>query len=90
MLKYRGLGTISINAISQNRKWWLTTDFTPRKGWGNINTVISLGYKPSRKMNEYLFVRFNDGMGESLLNYNKYNINIRAGICLKPDFYNFL
>lgn len=90
LLEHRGLGTISFNAITGNRKWWITTELTPRKGWGNINTVVSLGYKPSGKMNQSFFLRFSDGVGESLLNYNKYSTNLRIGICIKPDFYSFL
>ncbi|MFT3993593.1 MAG: phospholipase A [Dysgonomonas sp.] len=90
LLEHRGLGTISFNAITGNRKWWITTELTPRKGWGNINTVVSLGYKPSGKMNQSFFLRFSDGLGESLLNYNKYSTNLRIGICIKPDFYSFL
>lgn len=90
LLEHRGLGTISFNAITGNRKWWITTELTPRKGWGNINTVASLGYKPSGKMNQSFFLRFSDGVGESLLNYNKYSTNLRIGICIKPDFYSFL
>lgn len=90
LLEYRGLGTISFNAITGNRKWWITTELTPRKGWGNINTVVSVGYKPSAKMNQSFFLRLSDGVGESLLNYNKYSTNLRFGICIKPDFYSFL
>lgn len=90
LLVYRGLGTLSFNAITGNRKWWITTELTPRKGWGNINTVVSVGYKPSAKMNQSFFLRFSDGRGESLLHYNKYNMNLRVGICIKPDFYSFL
>ena len=90
LLEHRGLGTISFNAITGDRKWWITTELTPRKGWGNINTVVSVGYKPSEKLNQSFFFRFSDGVGESLINYNKYSTNLRFGICIKPDFYSFL
>lgn len=90
LLEYRGLGTISFNAITRNRKWWIVTELTPRKGWGNINTMVSIGYKPSEKLNQSFFLRFSDGVGESLLNYNEYSTRLRIGICIKPDFYSFL
>lgn len=90
LLEYRGLGTISFNAITGNRKWWITTELTPRKGWGNINTILSIGYKPSDKLNQSFLLRFSDGTGESLLHYKSYNMNIRFGICIKPDFHSFL
>lgn len=90
LLEYKGIGSISLNAITRDRKWWVTAEFTPRKGWGNINSIVSIGYKPSSMLNQSYFLRFNDGTGENLLNYNRYSMNLRIGISIKPDFYSFL
>ncbi|MDU1890536.1 MAG: phospholipase A [Dysgonomonas sp.] len=87
LLDYRGLGYISINYISNKHKWWLAAEINPRKGFGNINTVLSASFRISERSNQYLFARFFQGYGESLLDYNKYVMNIRVGICIKPDFY---
>lgn len=89
LLNYKGLFSLSANMITLNKKWWFNTEITPRKGWGNANTAISIGYQLSSSLNQYLFLRFNDGTGDSLLHYRKYNMNLRIGFCIKPDFYSF-
>ncbi|MDU1891399.1 MAG: phospholipase A [Dysgonomonas sp.] len=86
LLDYRGLGTTSVNYITKNRLLWLTAELNPRKGWGNINTTLTVSYKISSKANQYLYARFYNGKGDSLLDYNKYDMNIRFGFCIKPDF----
>lgn len=88
LLDYRGLGTVTANYLSKNKRWWLTTEFTPRKGWGNLNSLVTVSYKLHPKHNQFLYLRFYDGMGESLLDYNRYEINLRVGFCIKPDFRN--
>lgn len=88
LLDYRGLGYISLNYISNKQKWWLSADFNPRKGFGNVNTTMTASFRVSQKSNQFLFARFFQGYGESLMDYNKYTMNIRIGICIKPDFYN--
>lgn len=87
LIDYRGIATFAVNYMSRNLKWWASAEVTPRKGWGNANTVLSLAFIGSKKSNTYFYLRFSDGIGESLLDYNKYSMNLRAGICFKPDFY---
>ncbi|MDH6309592.1 phospholipase A1 [Dysgonomonas sp. PFB1-18] len=88
LLDYRGLGFVSINYISNKHKWWLSADINPRKGVINMNTTVTAAFRISERSNQYLFARFYQGYGESLLDYNKYTMNVRVGICIKPDFYN--
>lgn len=88
LLDYRGLGKININSIDNTHKWWFELQLNPRKGFGNINTTASISFKVSDSSNQYVFLRFQDGYAESLLDYNKYSANLRIGICIKPDFYN--
>ncbi|NDW10559.1 phospholipase A [Dysgonomonas sp. 520] len=87
LLDYKGLANIGINFISDKHRWWVSAEFNPRKGVGNINTVTTIGFKISESANQYLFARLNNGYGESLLDYDKYSMNFRVGICIKPDFY---
>lgn len=87
LIDYRGLGYISINYISNKQKWWLSADLNQRKGFGNINTTLSAAVRFSKNSNQYLFLRFFQGYGESLIDYNKYSMNVRIGICIKPNFY---
>lgn len=86
LLDYRGCGVFSLNYIAKDFRWWFSADINPRKGFGNANTTFTAGYKVSEKSNQYAFVRFYNGVGDSLLDYKKYNMNIRVGFCIKPDF----
>lgn len=87
LLDYRGLATFNINFLTQNDKWWLSAELTPRKGFGNANTVLTASFRISKNHNQYLYARFFNGKGDSLLDYNKYTMNIRVGFCIKPDFF---
>ncbi|MDR1500824.1 MAG: phospholipase A [Prevotella sp.] len=87
LIDYRGIATLSVNYQSNDSKWWLATEVTPRKGWGNANTTVTAAFRISKNSNQYLYARFFNGKGDSLLDYDKYNMNIRFGICIKPDFY---
>ena len=87
MIDYKGYFCLSRNYISSNQKWWLSADLLPRKGFVNINTTLTAAFKVSERANQYLFLRFFQGYGESQKDYDKYTVNIRVGICIKPDFY---
>lgn len=87
LLDYKGYGILSLNAINSSKRWWLSFDITPRKGFGNENISIGLAYKITKKSYQYAFVQFYSGYSEKLLEYDKYSNYLRFGICLKPDFY---
>lgn len=87
LLNYKGLGKINLDCVDSTQKWWFEFQLNPRKGFGNINTMVNVGFKISKSANQYLFIRFQDGYGDSLLDYNKYSMNVRIGMCIKPDFF---
>ncbi len=87
LLHYRGLCDFSFNTLSPNKLWWFTTDINPRKGFGNANINLSIGYRLSKKYNQYFYVQLYSGYCEGLLDYNKYSCMLRAGFCIKPDFF---
>lgn len=87
LLDYRGLGVFSINYISPKHKWWFAAELNPRKGFGNVNTTLTVAFQVSKNHNQYLYARFYNGKGDSLIDYNKYEMNIRFGFCIKPDFH---
>lgn len=84
---YRGFFISGIDFMSRDKKWWVSADFNPRKGWGNANTTFNIAYKISNRHNQYLYGRFYNGRGDSLLDYKEYDLNFRIGMCIKPDFY---
>ncbi|MDR1369510.1 MAG: phospholipase A, partial [Dysgonamonadaceae bacterium] len=87
LLDYRGLLDLSFNTLSPNRLWWFTVNLNPRKGIGNFNVDLGVGYRLSRRNNQYLYTQFFSGYGEGLLDYNRYSCMLRIGICIKPDFF---
>ncbi len=45
------------------------------------------GYKISERFNQYIFSEFYSGTSDSLLDYKRKDVQLRVGICIKPDFY---
>jgi len=87
LIDYKGHGRLSLDFITSQNKWWLSADILPRKGLTNVNTTLTAAYWISKRSNQYLFTRFFQGYAESQKDFSKYVINIRIGICIKPDFY---
>ena len=48
-----------------------------------INTQLELTFRPSKRANQYLFLQWNQGYGESLLEYNRYTSMVWVGICMR-------
>ena len=87
LIDYKGIVSLSANMITRKAKWWFSAEVTPRKGFGNANTMVSAAFLISKNYNQYIFARFYNGVGDSLLDYNQYDMNIRVGICIKPLFF---
>ncbi|WP_163718635.1 phospholipase A [Mangrovibacterium lignilyticum] len=88
LLNYRGYGMIAINYRSINDRIWLTSIINPRKKFEGVNLQLELSFKVNQKANQYLFVQWYNGAGESLLEYNQYTSMVRMGICIKPPMRN--
>ena len=88
ILNYCGLYQISVQAMSNNRKFTGSVTLVKRKGWNfNYNTIIELGYRFSTKFNQYLFLQYYNGYGEGLLDYNVWKSQLRVGIVIKPQLF---
>ena len=87
--KYRGYGLMAINYRSQHDKIWCSIVINPRDRFKSFNTQMEISYKPSSNTNQYIFLQWYNGYGESLLEYNQYTSMIRVGICLKPYLRNY-
>jgi phospholipase A1 len=89
LYKYRGYGLLAYNYRSSNDKFGASVIINPRNKFGRFNTQIELNFKVSEKANQYFFIQWYNGYGESLLDYNKYTSMLRMGICIKPPMRNF-
>ena len=87
--KYRGYGLMAINYRSQRDKIWCSMVINPRDRFKSFNTQMEISYKPSNNTNQYIFLQWYNGYGESLLEYNQYTSMIRVGICMKPSLRNY-
>ncbi|MBP1618720.1 MAG: hypothetical protein H6Q14_2547 [Bacteroidetes bacterium] len=85
LLDYRGFFTASLDYISGDQKWWLTAEINPRKGFGNMNTTVTAAFRTTKNANQYFYARLFNGMGENLLDYDRYSFNLRVGFCIKPS-----
>lgn len=88
IIDYRGLGTLSFDYRTHDNKWWISGSYNPRNKIFTANTSLSVGFKISDKFNQYIFGEIYNGTGDSMLDYKRYDLKARVGICIKSDFYN--
>ena len=88
ILKYCGIFQVGSQFISADRRWVADVTFVKRQGWNlNFNTILNVGFRFSKRDNQYLMLHFYDGYGENLLDYNKYHCRLRIGILIRPNFF---
>ena len=88
ILKYCGIFQAGTQFISADRRWVADVTFVKRQGWNlNFNTILNVGFRFSKRDNQYLMLHFYDGYGENLLDYNKYHCRLRIGLLIRPNFF---
>ncbi len=88
ILNYCGIYQVSVQAMSDNRKFSGAITLVKRKGWNfNYNTIVELAYRLSRKANQYFFLQYYNGYGEGLLAYKEFHSQLRLGIVIKPQLF---
>ena len=87
LITYKGYGNFSVDYRTKNERWWLSANITPRHNVITMITTLSAAFKVSKKFNQYLFFELYNGRGDSLLEYKEYDLKLRIGICIKPDFF---
>ena len=88
ILRYCGMYQMSVQVMSNNRKFTGTITLVKRAGnFFNYNTIVELGYRWTTKMNQYFFLQYYNGYGEGLLDYKVWKSQLRLGICIKPQLF---
>ena len=87
LLSYKGYGNLSVDYRTTDERWWLNANITPRRNFFTMNTTLSAAFRISKIFNQYLFIELYNGRGDSLLEYKNYDLNLRVGMCIKPDFF---
>lgn len=85
---YRGTSYLSVDYRTKNDKWWFSGMINPKLSVKSANATLTAGYKVSDKFNQYFFGELYSGTGDSMLDYKRYDLKLRVGIGIKPDFYN--
>lgn len=87
ILKYNGIFHTALNYRTNNKRFNCGVVFVQRKKWLSYNTQVEFSFKFNERENQYLFIQYYNGYGESLLDYNKYTSMLRVGFVIKPrDF----
>ena len=88
ILKYSGIFQTGAQFISTNQRWVADVTFVKRQGWNlNFNTILNVGFRISKRRNQFLMLHFYDGYGENMLDYNKYHCRLRLGLLIRPTFF---
>lgn len=84
---YRGMGYFTTDYKTSNNKWWLSGAYSLRKSVKAANLKFTAGYKILDRFNQYIFGELYSGTGDSMLEYKRKDVQLRVGICIKPDFF---
>ena len=88
ILKYCGIYQNGIQVMSRDKRYGMAVTVVKRKGWNmNVNTIIELNFRMFKQENQYLFLQYYNGYGESLIDYNQYHSRIRLGFVIKPKWF---
>ncbi len=89
LFRYRGNGLIALNYRNNKDDVWVSLVLNPTGKLRGVNTTFEFNYQPGKRANQYLFLQWYNGYGESLINYNEYTSMVRIGICIKPAMRSF-
>lgn len=90
IVDYSGYANMNIEYTSPNKKYILGASITKRGGTNlNHNVTLSAAARIFSDSNQFLFVEYYNGYGESMLDYKQYRQRLRLGFVIKPGFMNF-
>lgn len=88
ILKYVGIFQGGISVMSNNRRWGGSLHFVKRATWDfSYNTELQFYWRPWKAANEFLFLQWYNGYGETLIDYNRFVNRVRVGLLIKPRFF---
>lgn len=89
IIRYMGWGLAALDYRSPKNKYNAGCVIVKRGGLNlNANIILNFSIRLFSDDNQYLFLEYYNGYGESLLEYNQYRQRLRIGIVIKPDLIN--
>lgn len=83
--RYSGIGHLAGTYTTDNRRFSCTALMIKRGGWNfNANWQLEVAYRLFRADNQFLFLQYYNGYGESMINFNKFQRYLRIGFVIKP------
>lgn len=90
IVEYSGWANMSLEYTSPNKQYILGMSVTKRKGWNlNHNVTLQAAARIFNDSNQFLFLEYYNGYGESMLDYKQHRQRLRIGFVIKPNFMNF-
>lgn len=87
ILNYCGIYQHGVVITTPDKKFGWGLTMVKRKGWNlNFNTIFEFNWRVHKQSNQYFFVQYYNGYGESLLDYNQFHSRLRGGNCHKAEF----
>jgi len=85
MACYAGFGQAAVTYNNYNRRFSASVMMTKRAGWiFDANWQLEAAYKIFPRDEQYLFMQFYTGYGESMIGYERFSRCLRVGIVIKP------
>ncbi|MBD8387039.1 phospholipase A [Dysgonomonas sp. BGC7] len=87
IVKYSGWGMWGMDYSSPKKKYNFGFLMTKRGGRNlNANITANFAVRLFNDDNQFLFLEYYNGYGESMLDYKQFRQRLRLGIVIKPDF----
>lgn len=87
IIHYAGFGHVAVSYNDNNERFRCSALLTKRGGWNlNANITLEVAYRFFRGNNQYFFIQYHNGYGESLIEYNEFRNYLRLGFVIKPKF----
>lgn len=88
ILRYCGIFQNGIQVMSNDKRFGMAITLVKRQGWNlNFNTIVEFNFRMFKQDNQFLFLQYYNGYGESLIDYNKYQSRLRFGFVIKPRWF---
>lgn len=86
LASYAGIAQIAGTYSSNDRRLTGSVLLVKRSGWNfSANWQIEIAYKFFRLDNQYLFLQYYSGYGESMIDFDHFQRCLRVGIVIKPN-----